>query len=203
MISTSKIEIRAAAGPIGRRDWIAFLNLYLDADGDAVLTADEMHNSELHTWTQAIQDKRGFRWRSSLSLGAMVVPSVEAMAELAQQLEPLVARVAAGHSIGWNGSNSVGTLTPDAADAADELSNRFMQLETHEWCADTAVWDAAEWIGLEARRGVRATTTDAELEAMAVADAEVALREGVVLCGSTFDERRMYRDEMRAELEDE
>ena len=48
---------------------------------------------------------------------------------LGDDLPELLARIAGGHSIGWNGRNLAGEFTPDAWEAHEELENRIENAE--------------------------------------------------------------------------
>ena len=56
-------------------------------------------------------------------------------------LTQILIRIAAGHSIVWDGNNHVGVLTPDAREARQELNERIMAADFHvpEACAPEAV----------------------------------------------------------------
>jgi hypothetical protein len=181
----------------------ARIELVIDEDGSARLVATYVYSSE-NTTPEAVWHGRIREIGWTGSEGDAVSPDPEKMEALALKLAPLAARVAAGRTIGWDGSNMRGTLDEDAAQAEDEIELIFDALEADDWQSDDlTVWDAEEWIQLAVSEGLTAETTDEEIEAIAEADAEQAKKDGVLLQGSTFEARRERRDEMIAERDGE
>ena len=76
----------------------------------------------------------------------------------------LLERITAGRTTEWNGSNYVGVLDADAAQADEELRARLAD-DPDRFCTRRTVWAAADWLALELSiPGLSADTTDAELE---------------------------------------
>jgi hypothetical protein len=113
-------------------------------------------------------------------------------------LDDLLARIAAGHAVAWNGSNHVGTLTADADSAAEALSDR-LDVAPELASENAGLWEAEDWLseGFDpADVGMTGQTTDAELTALAEALDREALAEQAVLTG-TLDWLRGRRDRLR------
>lgn len=180
---------------LGGGEYRAVLRLKLDEDGDLTLTATERHSSEATSMLMREWHRRDVVFEIKLSQGTAVVADPDAIADLAGRLAPLAARVRAGHTVDWDGSNMVGTLTPDAQDAADQIS--WIMDSEPRWTNDEAeVWNAGEWVYdlLRSEGQLTADTTDDEIEVMAKADEAMAKAEGVHLIGTTVEARRAYRD---------
>lgn len=81
--------------------------------------------------------RRTLRWS--------VTPCIsgEAITELLQRDDviDLLERVHDGHDTKWNGSNFVGTLTDDAEEARDELTQIFESVDP-----DVGVWNVESWL---------------------------------------------------------
>lgn len=144
---------------------------YYGGDGSPM---DEWHNRTL-TW--------GFGLRGDLS--------VIDRDTLARDLQPgghlysLIARVHAGHSVDWDGSNYVGALTEDAQEASDEIDRL---LSSNHYYDDDApeVWDAYEW--LTARGSTRVTAVLASIGLTVSATA------GEIMAAAARIERMAERD---------
>ncbi|HUW71548.1 MAG TPA: hypothetical protein VMX33_15080 [bacterium] len=71
--------------------------------------------------------------------------------QLGEHVRPLLARIHAGHSVDWNGSNMVGRFTDDAAVAIEELEYELANLEPDDFARDEVGDDEDESIeGAEA-----------------------------------------------------
>ncbi|MDQ7794167.1 MAG: helix-turn-helix domain-containing protein [bacterium] len=117
------------------------------------------------------------------------------------ELQTLIGRICAGHSIEWDGNNRVGRLSEDAQQAlqdAIEWVDSYIDDPTDR----VAVYDAGEWL-----RGspppVTATSTDEEITQWDREIEEEARREGVILEGSVAEYLRALRDELgyKADME--
>lgn len=147
--------------------------------------------------------------------GAPSTLTGQACVDLFEELRPLLERVAAGHSVVWNGSNHVGRLTDDAQAASEAIEETLYKLRDDPTSADHAsVWNAGEWIwgsnslhGVAGDLEITADTSDADLEALATKLEGDADGEGIVLDGDVEDAladiRQQLRDERAAEAGDE
>ena len=167
---------------LGSGEYSASLVLTLTESGDANLAATERHSSQRGAMTFDVHHRRTLEWAVTLSQGAAVVADCEAIRSLADSLEPLVARVHAGHETFWDGSNYRGRLSDDAKEASDEIE---ALIETASWTQeDVAVWDAAEWLGSD--HDVTADTTTEQIDAAAADYEAMAVRDDVRLTYSAF-----------------
>lgn len=136
MTDTMTINIIADPEKIlgGDADWSAELELEL-RDGQATIRAREVHNSTNGT---PMDEWHGIArcWSNQLPAGNAVLPDPDKIAELAKRAKPLLQRVAAGHSVEWDGSNMVGRLTRDAHEASEALADLM-------W--DPFMWDPSGW----------------------------------------------------------
>jgi hypothetical protein len=71
----------------------------------------------------------------------------DALADLleSEKMLLLFKTVRAGHTLKWNGNNTVGRLTDDARAASDEIETALTALDEDE-SAMVAVWDVSQWL---------------------------------------------------------
>jgi hypothetical protein len=115
----------------------------------------------------------------------------------------LLRRVAAGHTIRWNGSDHVGHLSDDAEAAWDELLADLEGLGEGD-SGSYGYSDAGDWYGAcsPEELGVSAETTDDQLEALAKKhDADALASEHLVVDG-TNNYLESLRSDLRAAAED-
>ena len=98
-----KIEIQADKSEVlGGPELIPYLKLELSEDGNAILCADHRHFSQhmvpIEEWSG-----RTRVWSATLSPGSYAIADPVAIEALAERLKPLLARVAAGHTVQWGG----------------------------------------------------------------------------------------------------
>jgi hypothetical protein len=128
----------------GGAEFAPMLKLSLDQDGSAEIGPRDLHSSDRNSWTFDEHHRRTLSWTNSLSQGVLVLPDYDKIAAIAAQAEPLLARVAAAHSVEWDGSNMVGRTTADAEDAIEALERLFYEAD---WTRDDlTVQDAEEWL---------------------------------------------------------
>jgi hypothetical protein len=148
---------------LGGANYIAYLEISLNEDGDAAIITSDRHNSNNGTpideWHM-----RTLTWGNSLSQGTLVVADRAAVEALAEKIRPLLERVHAGHSVKWDGSNMRGALDDDASEAQEEI-NRLV--EEYRWTSNKEVWDASEWVSAAMdttaeELGLTADATDAD-----------------------------------------
>ncbi len=99
----------------------------------------------------------------------------------------LVAEVIDGHSIEWDGSNHVGRLTEDAADALEGLQESLDRNAAVDTAPCVSVYTPEEWVEDTTQVDIAAETTDArlaEIAAECIADAEL---EHVLIEGGVSD----------------
>ena len=110
-----------------------------------------------------------------------------------------MARVHAGHSVFWDGSNHVGRLTEDAADAMAEIEREIAASADDDDYIQ--VWDAGDWLQLSSAEDLEITaeTTDEELDAIAKRLTDEAKHEGV----DEIEGLDSYLDDMRQRVIDE
>jgi hypothetical protein len=128
-----KIEIKADKDAIlGGPDHIAYIKLELRGDGHAVLQASHrpIGRIPLDEWSG-----RRCSWSASLPPGLYALPDLAELQALAEQLKPLLARVSAGRSLSWGGSNQ------DARIVIDRLLHAAQW-----WDQQRQVWDADDWL---------------------------------------------------------
>ena len=113
--------------------------------------------------------------------------------------QELLGRICDGHYVCRDSrSNLVGGLDDEATEALDELVEALEEMGTNdpnEW----SVWEVDEWVVDPA---CDETTSDEELEDIAMEVEEDAEYEHVVLNGSVLDFLTRYRDEMRRKAEE-
>ena len=97
-----KIEIQADKNKVlGGPELIPYLKLELREDGNAILCTGHRHlghhMAPIEEWSG-----RTRIWSATLSLGSYALVDPVAIEALAERFKPLLARVAAGHSVqGW------------------------------------------------------------------------------------------------------
>jgi hypothetical protein len=133
------------------------------------------------------------RWAVACLTGAAATRLLRALAPLAQ-------RVCDGYRQRWDGRNTVGELSDDAAAAAEHIA---------AWCEredDERVqaWDAPDWLGGMGSRdvqrrelGITPQTTDAELDACAEVLRAAAVTDGVHVLEGVERHLARLRDEAR------
>ena len=200
----SRDPIDGTFAPRCQTQWI----LSLDEDGTADVYSrdyyggdgtpmDEWHNRTL-TW--------GFGLRGDLS-----VIDRDALADDLQpggRLHTLLARVHAGHSVDWDGSNHVGDLTDDASTASEQIDRL---LSSDDYCDKDApeVWDAIDWLtalgstpAVLADLGLTVTATDDEIAAAATLADKWAASDDCELI-DTADAIKTLIDEIKAKMADD
>lgn len=101
-----------------------------------------------------------------------------------ETVRTLAARITAGYSSEWDGSNHVGRLTADASDAQDSMDS---YLQANYQVGDAEVWLAADYLFTNNRlcdvwpSGIPLAQAVADLDAAAQAD-------GIIIEGSIEDE---------------
>lgn len=115
----------------------------------------------------------------------------EALAE-GGDLHTLLARVHAGHTVSWDGSNHRGRLTGDASEAAEEIDrmlsgDRFLDNDA------PAIWDVGEWLWSNCRSAAAVLSTilddmpldatDEQIETKATELLKTAESDGIELSG--------------------
>ena len=180
-----KIGIEADKDDIlGGPDYVPYLKLELSEDGNAALCTGHRHLSQ---YVVPMEEWSGCKriWSASLSPGSYALADPAAIEAFAKRLEPLLARVAAGHSVHWGGSNRVGRLSDDASEASAEIERLF---QTVRWWDDRReVWDADDWlfelgyIGAAKDYGLDVDSRDAAYEAAGKEIEADALQHGIIL----------------------
>lgn len=105
----------------------------------------------------------------------------------ARTTQKLVERICLGHAVEWNGSNMIGVLDDDATAALEGLESAAAELQ-----GSVQVWDVADY--LTDVHGITATTTDAQLRALADELTDDARAEGITLQGSVYKCLQTLRD---------
>jgi len=124
-------------------------------------------------------------------------------AEVFGEMKPLLERVAAGHSIEWDGHNMVGKFDEDAREAYEEIEDKLRDARHGFECAE--VWNAGEWIwtgqtlaSLAELLEITPDTSDEEIAAIAETQRKVADRDhAVVLFGDLAKVLRDVRGQLR------
>lgn len=113
----------------------------------------------------------------------------------------LIGRIAAGFTEVWDGHNSVGRLTGDAAQALDELTETVTAEGAFLLANEIAgVWEATDWFN-ENDPDVTIDMSDAKLDALARQYDAEAYADGVVLC-DTFDYLFEFRESLKQAEDD-
>ena len=133
--------LRAKAAPVYHRypQQISAQPAYIEMDEDGAVSVD-WDSSIGNGVPMSVWHNRTLRWS---------IPNTLTGAALADFLgrddvQALLERVHAGHSVAWDGSNHVGRLTQDAADAGDDLEH----LCETTWDEDehARIWPCAEFL---------------------------------------------------------
>jgi hypothetical protein len=169
------ITTSCESGALGVGEMRATLEIRIEEDGNATLSAEDQRRDQLTTVSEA----HGLTLvaGTQLPLGRTVIVDFDKVSDLARQLEPLVARVLPGRDSYWDGSNWIGRLEEDAWAAWTEITAFFEELEAERWTTDTAVWDAEDYISYG--HDVTSQTTDAELTQLAAEYVAEAERENI------------------------
>jgi len=173
------------------------LLLAIDEDGDVYLEtrsyyggdatpADEWHGRTL-TWTI-----------DSSKHGSRLIDRDALASDLAEggRLAVLIDRVIAGHGTDWDGSNYIGTNTPDAIEAIDAID---ALLADSRYASDIEVWDAGQWLYELARQKVQADWTDDQCRAWA-AENQASTDPNIRVIGDASDTVIDIRDRKRDDL---
>lgn len=132
------------------------------------------------------------------------IPALKADAAnaLLEEIAPLAARVIAGYSSEWDGSNFA-DFDADAEAARDEITalcERATNSADESDCVN--VWDAGSWYGAAGSRdqqraelGITAATTDAELDEIETREDASARADGCDVIEGHADYLRRLRDE--------
>ena len=132
-----KIEIKADKDAVlGGPDHIPYLELELRGDSHAVLQASHRPSGRNAIPVDELSGRTGV-WIASLPAGSYAIPDVAAIEALADRLHPLLARVAAWHSMDWDGSNY-------ASEASAEIETLLHAAQW--WDQQRQVWDADDWL---------------------------------------------------------
>jgi hypothetical protein len=133
-------------------------------------------------------DERTCAWSASLDPGSYALPDVAAIEALADRLHPLLARVAAWHSMDWDGANY-------ASEASDEVEKLLHAAQW--WDGERKVWDADDWLfelgylGAAKDYDLRVESSEAAYKAAGKKMEADALRYGVVLTNTDALLRRI------------
>jgi hypothetical protein len=110
------------------------------------------------------------------------------------KLAVLIARIIAGHSVAWDGSNHVGRLTDDAQEAHDDLCYRLdANPDGDGYVSETEVWRALDWLtGSGTRKpanvlrevGLEPGSSLEQAQVAAAGLHDEATRDGVIIVGS-------------------
>ena len=200
----TQIIAKAEDTVLGIQDYHAAA-LFLIYDGaTAFLRPVEFPRSQDHEMTLGVYHRRTLEWASGGA--SAVVADADLIGDLAQKLHPLLDRVAAGFTVGWDGSNNVGSLSKDAQSASDKITEIMEGLDTEDWSTPVNVWDALLWLDLF-YHGVTADTTDEEIQEAAQEFLDIAAADNVRLYynrGETMaDVLTGIRDQAVAEREKE
>lgn len=195
---TAWLEADPSSHPLQARE----IELHFDPE-DGSLWIETIYQSEVARPAE-IWYGRVLCWEIPITTNAVTLST----ALNAGEFDDLLSLIVAGYSVRWNGNSHVGELTETAEDASSEMQER---LDGYSETLGTGAgfWDASDWfdpLGYDPaqweREGLTATTTDAELEAIAERFEAEAKAEGGVL-GGTENHLREVRDELRAQLENE
>lgn len=133
------------------------------------------------------------------------IPALKAKAanELLEEIAPLAARVVAGYSSEWDGSNNVAELSDDAEAAREEIDALCERITDRADESETvSVWEASSWYSGVGDRDqqrdalkITAETTDAELEEIETREDDTARSNGCDVIECHADYLRSLRDE--------
>ncbi len=131
---------------LGGPEYRPYFEIELSATGEASASVGERHSSEDAT-TFDVWNQRALVWRGMLSQGCRVLPDPKAIEAIVAEAEPLLNRIAAGHTIAWNSASNAGQLNADAAEASKELKGLISE---SAWVdSERHVWTASDWIAAE------------------------------------------------------
>ncbi len=201
-----KIEIQADKNKIlGGPELIPYLQLELSEDGNAILCTGHRHlghhMAPIEEWSG-----RTRIWSTTLSLGSYALADPVVIAALAERVKPLLARVAAGHSVQWGGPNPVGRLSDDASEASVEIERLFQAARW--WDHQREVWDADDWlfelgyVGVAKDYSLYVDSNEAAYKAAGERIEADALQQGIVLVNVEHLLHRI-RQALRAEAKEE
>ena len=173
----------------GQHDWQP---AYIEIDGDKLSAG---YNAEIGGAVSFdVWHRRILRYR----ITAMRASEAN---QLLERIAPLAERIAAGHSIEWDGNNNVGRLDEDASEAEEELEYLLDQ-----YVPEDGPWMAEDWLQDADYGEITADTTNEELskiseEWMSVAKSDgVAIYDGVGAIERVLERRRnRLLDEREAE----
>ncbi len=119
--------------------------------------------------------------------------------ELLEEIAPLAARVVAGYSSEWDGSNHVADFDDDAEAAIDEIDTLCQRIvDRADDSEQVSVWDAADWFGgvgdhdqQRKALGITVETTDEQLD-------EIETREEASVKGEGADVIEGLRSHLEA-----
>jgi len=206
MSTKSKASTKATKSVIAQADKLADRNdpLYLDRergpDGKLYLIVDyevDPPAIRLESWHRSETGVSSRVWHGQER--NYLIPEGTDIDALASYLEgegaELIAQVAAGHTVEWNGSNHVGRLTDEASQADDDLQDG---LENLMYSSNEGGWIDLEdwlfWTEAELRDEVRGMTDD-QIKAKAAELKKSAESDGYLLDGDIETCLRDLRDE--------
>lgn len=138
-----------------------------------------------------VHNRLRLRWRVPANL------SQNGCKDLAHAVLPLLESVAAGHATEWDGSNTVGRLSADAVTASEAIETLCDDYEGAFGRAE--IWDAGEWLISDSDRtaadvlGLKADSTDTDLDRIAAECEQIAAGDGIVLDGDVKRELEALR----------
>jgi hypothetical protein len=183
----------------GGADWSP--ELYVELLDDRALIKATMEHSAHNGTPMDVWHGLRHVWSNRLSQGSLVVADVDGIHALAERLRPYLARVAAGHSVEWDGSNHVGRLTDDAREASETIAD-ILCGAGWEWTdGSVTVWHAGEWLSGASLGdfGLATDSTDGDIEAAAKVAEARACADSARLFGDVAAALREMRDEAREE----
>lgn len=164
----------------------------------AWITLDEHGTLELYAFSPGHLgwNRRTRAWYVARGPVEVDVAALRADLRPGGALYEAVLRVVVGHTVEWDGQNMVGRLTPDAADADDEIERHLS--EGDRYATRREVWDAAEWLYEYASYTLTGDEDDDALTALATECHAAAVLDHVVLTGCVRDVLSQIRDSKRA-----
>ena len=194
-----KIEIKADKDAVlGGPDHIPYLELELRGDSHAVLQASHRPSGRNVIPVDELSGRTGV-WIASLSAGSYAIPDLAAIEALADRLHPLLARVAAWHSMDWDGSNY-------ASEASAEIEKLLHAAQW--WDQRRQVWDADDWLfelgylGAAKDYSLGVDSNEAAYKAAGKKIEADALRYGIVLINTDAVLRRI-RQALQADVKED
>ncbi len=126
---------------------------------------------------------------------------------LLDEIAPLAARVVAGYSSEWDGSNHVAEFDGDAEDAIETIEALCEKIRDRDDDSEKiSVWQASDWFGgvgdYAAQRralGIGANTTDDELDAILAREETIAEGDGIDVLEGASGHLKSLRDDARDE----